>query len=783
MRDALRRLPLLASLAIPLAGAAQAPAPAFSATPLRVRVPAGGPSMTASLAPFSVPWTVVGPPPYASNDLFVSVGQAVERHAWRDLAAPADAVFGASPNPVTCFAAGLLDEAGGDGLADVAYCSFSGALSGLFTFFGDAPLTPFFASTGLANALSTAHLLDARRDVLAAGYQGNLTAVDIGGTSSAPAVTVATWPSGQIASGDDVPLPVRLSGAARGPAQVHDLVRSMASGVHVLWNLGPATTLSTAGFQLVYVPLGPAPSGYPVRGAAALDVDFDGIPDLVACLYSVVSGPPPTGPQLVWVKSDGASPAALTTNPQGDLGAILGVSQARLCRPVDLDGTPGLALWDAVADQIVVVTSDAAGRRLLTWRAPAQGRIPTDIKAGDVVGSPLADLVVTYPFSAEVDVFPDVGDQLPDLAWSQVPPATAIRGRDLALPVTASDDGAVERVEWFVNGSDIAAAADTAAPYIYTIPGQSLCGVPGPLDILVRATDDVGLYRELEAAIALVEGPPELSLSGEGGVLGVPLVPGGTSIAIEAGVSGTCGATLDWTPPAALLAAGATARRTDVAGGARLIIDIPEAAYPAILAQPSLAFAAEVLAASPGGSTSASVTIQLDASRLVAVEQASDRTALAPGDLALLTATVRSGISVTLPEVLLDDHLDGLEPAGPVRVDGAEAGPALPTAAGLGVTFALPGGGRPVTVELPVRRTLAPGGSSRVLAVAPASGAPVSREARIDTPSATLPGCGCGAGGGGPASALLLLLYMKAMRRVLASTRSTSSSTPMRRQA
>ncbi len=776
MRPILHRLLLLAALAVP--GTTLAQAPAFSTTPLRVRGPAGA---SISIAPWSVPWSTARPPPYPSNDIFASVGQTTQRFAWRSLASPASAVFGTSPNPATCAVAGLLNENGGDGLADVVYCSLSGLTSGLFVFFGDAPLAPFFAPTGFASTLATAHLLDARRDVVVAGDANSITLVDFGGTASAPSVAPPIPPYGESAatccSGDDALLPVRLSGAARGSAEVHDLVRGRRPGLDVLWNLGPATTLSPAGFQLVSVNL-----GWEVRGAAALDVDFDGIPDLVACLYSFF-GAPLTGPQLVWVKNDG-NPANLPANPRGDLGALLGISEARLCRPLDLDGVPALAVWDAPADQIVVVTSDAAGRRLLTWRGSTQLRTPVDIKAGDVVGSPLADLVVAYAGAGGIDVFADAGDKLPDLAWTQEPPATAIRGRDLAMEVTASDpEGRLERVEWFRDGAATAASTATAPPFAFTIPGQTLCGLPGPIGILVRATDDVGLYRELpEKSIALVDGPPLLSLRGGGGH--VPLVPGGTTIVLDVGVGGTCGATLDWTPPAALLAVGATARREVASGGVLLIIDVPEAVYPAILAQPSLAFPAEINAASAGGSASAAVSIELDASGLVSVAQSSDRLALAPGDLALLTTTVRSAVSVTLPAVLLDDRLDGLEPAGPIRVAGSATGVTIRTEAGIGVVLDLPGGGRPVTIELPVQRTLAPAGASRMRAVAPASGAALSREGRRDAARPTLPGCGCGGGGGAtPAGLLALAVYVKAMRRVLARTRSTSSSTPMRRQA
>jgi hypothetical protein len=256
-------------------------------------------------------------------------------------------------------------------------------------------------------------------------------------------------------------------------------------------------------------------------------------------------------------------------------------------------------------------------------------------------------------------------------------------------------------------------------------------------------------------------------------------------VTLDVAVTGGCGVSVDWTAPADLVAAGAAPGRQDAAGAVRFFLDVPEASYPAILALPSLSFAAEVRATSnPGGTASLPVRIDLDPGDLVAVAQSTDRAELAQGELALLTTTLRSAVSVDLPVVLVEEALAGLEAAGPVSVLGARALAAAQSATGLAVTLdALPGGGTPVVLEVPVRRTLATAGSASARAVAPASGAALSREARLASGRATLPGCSCGSAGGGAPEILLLLLYVKAMRRVLARTRSTSSRTPMRRQA
>jgi hypothetical protein len=191
-----------------------------------------------------------------------------------------------------------------------------------------------------------------------------------------------------------------------------------------------------------------------------------------------------------------------------------------------------------------------------------------------------------------------------------------------------------------------------------------------------------------------------------------------------------------------------------------------------------------VTASAGGASATATVMLGFDASGLVAVDHRSDRSALAPGELALLTTTLRSRIGVALAQVALDDRLAGLVAAGPVRVSGALILAEVDGPDGLSVTLdQIPGGGAPVVVELPVRLLEGSSGSSQAQAVAAASKVPLSPAAEAVAPEAARAGLGCGSGGGSLLALLGLALYMKAMRRVPARTRSTSSRIPMRRQA
>ena len=105
------------------------------------------------------------------------------------------------------------------------------------------------------------------------------------------------------------------------------------------------------------------------------------------------------------------------------------------------------------------------------------------------------------------------------------------------------------------------------------------------------------------------------------------------------------------------------------------------------------------------------------------------------------------------------------------------------------VLDALPAGGVEVVIDLPVRAAGERGASA--VEVRSSGGHLVSPGAGARAGGGALPGCGCGGAAGAEGLLALALLalrrrrraYMKPMRRVDASTRSTSSSTRITRQA
>ncbi len=279
---------------------------------------------------------------------------------------------------------------------------------------------------------------------------------------------------------------------------------------------------------------------------------------------------------------------------------------------------------------------------------------------------------------------------------------------------------------------------------------------------------------------------PVLQLPDAGQTLIVPLEPGGTWVMVRANVTQPCGGT----PALSWLVDRMPAGAVETAQGNEYSVFIPEQAYPSILANADLGASMTAQATGPSGLATATLNLLFDPSALLHVEQTTDRAALAPGDLALLTTIIRSNVSVTLPQIRLDDLLDGLDLAGPPEVDGA-AVLALETSAGkANVTLdAVAGGGAPVTVRLPVRLTAARGGLSRAQAVAPPSGAMLSPQVAAQTDWAVPPGCGCTHGGGVPVWPLLVVLLCAGLRasgrpardRSRAPFRQTRSSASMRR--
>ncbi len=849
----------------------------LSTTPLDVPITCQLLSVNASLAS----WSASAP----ASDLFIACDDVFDRTSfdqfgYRTLERPRSFAFATPLAGEIHGVAGLLNESGGDGKADLAYVDTT--THGADLYFGDAPSTRWqppgldFGSGFFSGQLWTAHLLaNKTRDVLVFTDDGKITAVDFGGTGATPVIaSTATWTDSGGSAADSALLRLRLSPNARSGGV--DLARNRILGsssyaVDLFWLQDAAPPALGPGlYTLVTVPFTLEP-----RGAGALDVDFDGIPDLVVAVASV-SG---ATRKLVWLKNVGAPPAPFAAPV--DL-SVAGIVAPMLLRPIDLDGTPAIAVWDgAPHNAIVVVTSE--GGQLRTWEASTGGRLVSDMVAGDVVGSPLADLVVAYADPAAVQVFADSGDAFPSVSWSPgFPPARAPCGFDLPLQVQATDDGTVAKVEWFVagsttpaatlvappyafavpkaslpcsassiqitaravddgglwsevsgniplyvdappsiswtpgpppaqapsgvdlplqveasddvqvvavkwflNGSSTPAATQGAPPYAFTIDGQSLCGA-AHVQVTARAVDNLGQSSQVTATVGIFAGTPVLRLSSagqtppaplaSGQTLPVPLVPGGSPVKLAAQVTGVCNGTtaLGWLRDRIPLGA------VESIQGDRYDLLIPEQAYPAVTtrAKGSLDATVTAQAVGPGGTATAAVGLAFDLSGLLEVDQISDRAALAPGDLALLTTTIRSRISVALPQVRLDDLLDGIEPAGTLQVEGAGAD--IQLAAGkTSVTLdQVPGGGAPVTIRLPVRRTLARGGLSLAQAVALPSESPMSLSVSANLRRAAPPGCGCSQGGASPVWSILLLLVGATAARLRSSRRWRSPVAP-----
>jgi hypothetical protein len=681
----------------------------------------------------------------------------------------------------SCFTAGSWvagpPASPGDGKADLAWCAASDLRYDL-SFTPPAPPPDFglaYLREGKATGLAFARLLD-RADLVLA-------------IAEAQQIEIAPDPWGFPSQGLYYPAPViaqaaptfalqplRLGTVARGQG-LDDLAWSRVGrpDLFVLWTLQASSQGAVADWDGRLLAFAGA---LEVRGAGAVDTDGDGIPDLLAVVVPVAGSP-----ALLALHNPG-TPFSIDPASAVDVGTALGLSAPAFAAPLDLDGVPAAAVFDAGTSLLQVVTADPSGG-LRSWpiaALPAWGA-PTQVLAGDLVGSAAADLVAVFS-DGTIRVWP--GDLPPSIAWAPgSPPAEGVTSASMTLEVDASDaDGTLAAVDLRLQGQPSGIVpVQAGGRYTFTIPAATLCGLGTSADVAVRATDDLGAWREVARSIPIAD-KPGLALPGEGSTQAVPLLPGGTSVVLTAQATDGCGRPLSvtWVEESGL-PPGASSSAVTTDGTSVYTLLVPEPSYPLMVASGGMSVPVTVTASAGASPVSAGVTLGFDASGFLSVEQSSDRAVLAPGELAQLTTTLRSRLGVTLPQVALADRLSGLVAAGPPRVTGA-ALVGWSDDGSLVTLDQVAGGGAPVVVRLAVRLAADGGGSSSAQVLAVPSGVPLSGAVDVAAPAAApRAGVSCGSGGASPLWLLGLLAYMKAMRRVPARTRSTSSRTPMTRQA
>jgi MYXO-CTERM domain-containing protein len=698
--------------------------------------------------------------------------------------------------------AGYLAQNGGDGLADVARVGVDG-VGVVQVAFGDLPGTirSYAASyPGADEVAAFVHLLPRPADVLVIPDYPNdptyaaFTALDfapvaVPTTALARSLTLAPIHLDFLASQGFEAVPLRLSPAARA-AGIDDVALLGSGGVVLLVHRAPPATPTLDALQLTTVEVGgnqrgawdppwsgarrppwlpgTIPSPGDTLGVAVADLNGDGNLDLVFA-QSILAGDrtyPPIQGAVVWVEG-AADPALLgnTTTPWHDLGNELGLEVPLVVRQVSVGETPGVAIWDRKYDppppgqqrkvpEVVVVWDDAGVRRI--WRAPAPGGFPADIRTVDLVGSPAPDLVVVMDNGTQpgaVLVYPDLGAPGPGLSWAPGSPGTPARGVPHTVTVVLDPSDAAS-VEWI---SGLVTSAPVGSGLSHTFPPD--CSMPpAPIVATARATDATGVFTELHATVPLGTLQLALALSGAPAPGRLVLPTGGTTAVLVGTAATGCGAAAMGGTP---WPAQATVTDDLLPTSIERTVVLPEAAYPALLADP--AFIASLATSDPGASPSAiALPLELDASALVEVTHTSEPSSFGDGALAVLRTRLSSRIGVALSSVRIVDALSGLRPAGPPVVSGATVVSSAAGGAEL-VIDVLPPAPAEVTVELPVQAVGGPGSSG---VEARSSGGwlltPAAPAAARGSPPR--PGCGCGAGGD-PGAAVLALAGLALRRR------------------